>query len=53
MSSGEWFPLTLNPGQVLVLVGHVLTIATAGALPAAGYRVVRVGGQEGGDGRTT
>jgi hypothetical protein len=33
-------PVVLNPGQVLVVVGQTLNLATAGALPPCALRVV-------------
>ena len=39
--SGSWLPVPLAPDLLLVLVGHSLTTATAGALPTCCHRVVR------------
>ena len=38
--SGSWVPLVLGPGELLVMVGHCLTVATAGTLPTARWRAV-------------
>ncbi|WIA33681.1 hypothetical protein OEZ86_006800 [Tetradesmus obliquus] len=37
---GVWVPVTPTPQQLVVLVGHTLSWATAGRLPAAVHRVV-------------